>query len=112
VDERVQGREAPDVALDLACLAEVHLARGEPAQALPLLERALTLHASAPKDPLEEAWASFLLARALWAQGGEEARARARALAKEARSRMEGLGLRAQEKARQVLAWQRRVEAP
>jgi eukaryotic-like serine/threonine-protein kinase len=111
VDERVQGREAPDVALDLACLAEVHLARGESAQALPLLERALTLHASAPKDPLEEGWASFLLARALWAQRGEGARARARALAEEARRRMEGLGLRARERARQVLAWQRQVEA-
>ncbi|SEL87662.1 Serine/threonine protein kinase [Stigmatella aurantiaca] len=111
VDERVQGREAPDVALDLACLAEVHLAQGESARALPLLERALTLHTRAPKDPLEEGWASFLLARALWAQRGEAERARARALAEAARSQMEGLGLRARERARQVVAWQRQVEA-
>ncbi|MDC0713501.1 serine/threonine-protein kinase [Stigmatella sp. ncwal1] len=109
VDERVQGGEAPDVALDLTCLAEVHLARGNPAQATPLLERAQQLHAHAPRDPLDEAWTSFLLARALLAQRGGLARARATALAGEARTRMEGLGLRAREKLRQVVAWQRRA---
>nr|WP_306818537.1 serine/threonine-protein kinase [Archangium lipolyticum] len=107
VDERVLGAEAPDVALDLACLAEVHLARGTPEQAVPLLERARLLHGSAPKEPLDAAWASFLLARALTEQRGSPDSARATALAEEAQTRMEGLGLRARVKLRQVVAWRR-----
>jgi hypothetical protein len=112
VDERVQGAEAPDIALDLACLAEVHLARGAPEQATPLLERAQRLHVSAPRDPLDAAWASFLLARALTEQRKASERARASALAEEARTRMEGLGLRARAELRQVMAWRQREEAP
>jgi tetratricopeptide (TPR) repeat protein len=112
VDERVQGGEAPDVALDLACLAEAHLALGAPEQAVPLLERARKLHASAPRDPLDEAWAHFLLARALGEQRASPDRARAAGLAEEARKRMEGLGSRARVELRQVLAWQRREAAP
>ncbi len=112
VDERVQGAEAPDVALDLACLAEAHLALGAPEQAVPLLERARKIHESAPRDPLDEAWASFLLARALGEQRTAPDRARAAGLAEEARKRMEELGLRARVELRQVTAWQRREEAP
>lgn len=112
VDERVQGVNAPDVALDLACLAEGHLALGAPEQAVPLLERARKLHTSAPRDPLDEAWAVFLLARALGEQRSAPDRPRAAALAEEARGRMEGLGIRARGELKQVLAWQRRGEAP
>jgi tetratricopeptide (TPR) repeat protein/tRNA A-37 threonylcarbamoyl transferase component Bud32 len=112
LDERVQGVEAPDVALDLACLAEGHLALGAPEQAAPVLERARRLHASAPRDPLDEAWAAFLLARALGEQRASPELARAAALAEEARGRMEALGLRARVELRQVMAWQRRGEAP
>ncbi|WP_224247829.1 serine/threonine-protein kinase [Hyalangium gracile] len=112
LDERVQGAEAPDVALDLACLAEGHLALGAPAQAVPLLERARRLHRIAPRDPLDEAWATFLLARALGEQRSAAERARAVALAEEARTRMEGLGIRARVELRQVMAWRQRVEAP
>ncbi|HYI02380.1 tetratricopeptide repeat protein, partial [Hyalangium sp.] len=112
LDERVQGVEAPDVALDLACLAEGHLALGTPEQAAPLLERARRLHASAPRDPLDEAWAAFLLARALGEQRASLDPARAAALAEEARGSMEALGLRARVELRQVMAWQRRGEAP
>jgi tetratricopeptide (TPR) repeat protein len=112
LDERVQGKEAPDVALDLACLADGHLALGAPEQAVPLLERARKLHASAPRDPLDEAWAAFLLARALGEQRTAPDRARAAELAEEARRKMEGLGPRARVELRQVLAWQRREAAP
>jgi eukaryotic-like serine/threonine-protein kinase len=112
LDERVQGVEAPDVALDLTCLAEGHLALGAPEQAVPLLERARRLHTSAPRDPLDEAWAAFLLARALGEQRSSSERARAAALAEEARGRMEGLGIRARVELKQVMAWQRRGEAP
>jgi tetratricopeptide (TPR) repeat protein len=111
VDERAQGAHDPDVALDLACLAEVHLAQGRPEQAVPLLERARRLHESAPKDPLDAAWASFLLARALSEQREVSERARAAALAEEAQVRMEGLGLRARVELMRVVAWRRR-EAP
>jgi tetratricopeptide (TPR) repeat protein len=112
LDERVQGAEAPDVALDLACLAEGHLALGMPEQAVPLLERARRLHTSAPRDPLDEAWAAFLLARALSEQQSAPDRTRAVALAEEARGRMEALGIRARVELKQVQAWQRRGEAP
>lgn len=112
VDERVQGVNAPDVALDLACLAEGRLALGEPEQAVPLLERARKLHTSAPRDPLDEAWAAFLLARALGELRSAPDRTRAAALAEEARERMESLGLRARVELKQVLAWQRRGEGP
>lgn len=112
LDERVQGKEAPDVALDLACLSEGYLALGAPEQAVPLLERARKLHASAPRDPLDEAWASFLLARALGEQHQASDRARAVDLAEEARRQMEELGLRARVELRQVMAWQRREGAP
>ncbi|QRN93861.1 tetratricopeptide repeat protein [Archangium violaceum] len=111
VDARVQGEQSPDVALDLACLGEAHLARSAPEQAVPLLERARLLHLSAPRDPLDAAWASFLLARALTERGEAPDRARATELAEEARTRMEGLGLRARMELRQVMAW-RRGETP
>ena len=108
LDERAQGADAPDVAQDLACLAETHLALGTPEQAVPLLERARRLHARAPRDPLDEAWASFLLARALWEQRSAEAPTRATALAEQARVQLDGLGLRARVELRHVLAWQQR----
>ena len=111
VDERVQGAESPDVALDLSCLAEVHLARGAPEQAVPLMERARRLDASAPRDPLDEAWNRFLLARSLGEQHPVQERSRAIALAEEARQQLERLGLRARVELRQVAAWQRRREA-
>ncbi|WP_422724030.1 tetratricopeptide repeat protein [Hyalangium rubrum] len=112
VDERVQGGEAPDAALDLACLAEAHLALRAPEQAAPLLERARKLHVSAPRDPLDEAWACFLLARALGEQRSAPDPTRATALAEEARTQLEGLGLRARVELRQVQAWQRRGGTP
>jgi tetratricopeptide (TPR) repeat protein len=112
LDERAQGADAPDVALDLACLAETHLALGTPEQAVPLLERARRLHASAPRDPLDEAWASFLLAQALWEQRSAPDPKRATALAEQARVQLDGLGLRARVELRKVLAWQNRHGFP
>lgn len=108
VDERAQGAVSPDVALDLACLGQAHLALGAPARAAPLLERAREIHASAPRDPLDEAWACFLLARALGEQRSTEEGARASTLAEEARTRLERLGLRARRELREVVAWQQR----
>jgi len=112
LDERARGADSPDVALDLACLAEAHLALGDPEQAVPLLERARGLHLRSPRDPLEEAWASFLLAQALWEQRSGTDRKRATVLAEEARVQLDGLGLRSQVELQKVQAWQRRHAAP
>ena len=112
LDEKTQGAEAPDVALDLACLAEAHLALAAPDQAVPLLERAGRIHARSPRDPLDAAWATFLLARALGEQGQGPHRSRAAVLAEESRSRLEALGLRARWELREVMAWQARHPAP
>jgi tetratricopeptide (TPR) repeat protein len=114
IDEKAQGADAPDVALDLACLAEMHLALGTPEQAVPLLERARQLHENAPRDPLDEAWATFLLAQALWEQRSTPDPTRSTALAEQARAQLDGLGLRARVELRKVLAWlsQRRLTQP
>ncbi|AKJ02528.1 serine/threonine protein kinase [Archangium gephyra] len=111
-DERAQGTETPDVAMDLACVAEAHLALGDPEQAVPLLERARLLNAKAPRDPLDEAWVSFLLARALGEREPAVELARAAALAEEARVRMTALGTRARLELKEVTAWQERHPAP
>ncbi len=112
LDEKTQGAESPDVALDLACLAEAHLALSAPAQAVPLLERAGSIHARSPRDPLDAAWATFLLARALGEQRGAGDRARAATLAGESRHRLEALGVRARWELREVTAWQARHMGP
>jgi tetratricopeptide (TPR) repeat protein len=112
LDEKAQGADAPDVALDLACLAEAHLALAAPAQAVPLLERAGRIHARSPRDPLDAAWATFLLARALGEQGQGPHRSRAAVLAEESRGRLEALGVRARWELREVTGWLARYPAP
>lgn len=112
VDEGDQGTEGPDAALDLACMAQARLALGAPTQAVPLLERARELHGRFPKDPLDEAWASFLLARALGEQHPPVDSARVTTLVGEARGRLEALGSRASEELRELQAWQRERGGP
>ncbi|WP_375772610.1 serine/threonine-protein kinase [Archangium gephyra] len=111
-DERAQGPETPDVAFDLACAAEAHLALGEAQHAVPLLERARRVHQRAPRDPLDEAWVSFLLARALGEGDPAVELSRAAALAEEARAQMTALGTRASLELREVQDWQQRHPAP
>jgi tetratricopeptide (TPR) repeat protein len=69
--EKALGREHPDVSLVLLSLGEFHLARGRPAEALPLLERAM-----AHVYPKDESDVAFALARALWDAGKELPHAR------------------------------------
>jgi serine/threonine-protein kinase len=76
------GPDHPDLAEPLLGLGELHLARRRPADALPPLERALRLH-----NRGQEASIRLTLAEALWQSGGD--RARARALAGEARESYE-----------------------
>jgi tetratricopeptide (TPR) repeat protein/tRNA A-37 threonylcarbamoyl transferase component Bud32 len=107
-DERTQGAESPDTALDLGCLGEARLGLGAPREAVPLLERARRIDARARLDRKEAARVSFLLARALWERGSPEERARAMALAREARGWLEAQGARARSELREVAAWQAR----
>ena len=81
IDEAALGAAHPDLAYDLACLGEAALGLGDPRGATELLERAAILGAAAPAD--DRARASFALARALWAGGGDRDRARALAAAAE-----------------------------
>jgi len=85
VIERAHGPAAPQLARHLGGLGSVMLARGAPAEALPLLERALALASAIDDDDLAEL--RLALARALW--DTQQDRARARALAEQARR---GLG--------------------
>jgi tetratricopeptide (TPR) repeat protein len=112
-DERVKGaEETPDMAVDLACVAEAHLALGDVERAVPLLERARRVHERAPRDPLDEAWVSFLLARALGEREPAVELARAATLADEARVKLTRLGTRARLELREVTDWRKRHPAP
>ncbi|HEX8818760.1 MAG TPA: serine/threonine-protein kinase [Archangium sp.] len=96
IGEKVLGPEHPQVAETLLGLAEVALARGQPAQALPPLERALSMDTS-----FERAEFQFTLARALEASGG--ALERARQLATEALEHYRRIGN--QPKGTEVSQW-------
>ncbi|MFP2927883.1 tetratricopeptide repeat protein [Pyxidicoccus sp. 3LG] len=109
LDEQTQGAESPDVALDLACLGEAQLGLGAPERALPLLERARSIHEKAWLDRRDSARTSFLLARALWTRRAPEERTRALELAKEARDWLEAQGLRTRQELRELVAWQEKA---
>jgi len=88
--ERLLGPSAPQAAYPLARLAELELLEGNPARAVDLATRALTLHEASGASPDVTAAAKFLVARALWdspSTGKESRRDRPRAhrLAREAR---------------------------
>lgn len=75
IDEPKLGADHPDLAYDLACIGEAKLGLGDPRGATELLERAVFLDRQAPAD--DRSRARFALARALWASGGDRARAHA-----------------------------------
>jgi serine/threonine-protein kinase len=85
--EKKLGKDYPDLAYVFAVQATLLLERGKPAEALPLLERALKL---SPKGA-SLAEMQFSLARALWEAKRSE-RSRAVALATEARDAFQRLG--------------------
>jgi eukaryotic-like serine/threonine-protein kinase len=75
----------PDLVETLLGLGELHLAQGSPAEAVPLLERAL-----APAPAAIHAQVQFTLAQALWDSAGN--RTRARGLAVQAREYYQRIG--------------------
>lgn len=83
IRERALGPDHPDVASSLLGVAEVELSREHFAAAKRLAERALAIRETATVGALEVAEARLFLARILWHDHGE--RARARVLAAEAR---------------------------
>lgn len=76
MSERVKGPQHVLSADPLEGLAEVALRAQKPADAVPLLERALALREGTPAHPLSQARTRFLLARALWDSGVDVARAK------------------------------------
>jgi tetratricopeptide (TPR) repeat protein/predicted Ser/Thr protein kinase len=80
---RAFGEDNRQLALPLAGMGEDLLGLVRAQEAIGPLERAVALQEIPPSDPQDLAWARFLLARALWDGGGD--RARARALAEQAR---------------------------
>jgi serine/threonine-protein kinase len=79
IREKTQGASHPLMAEPLFALAELSLARQKPREAVPLLERALSLAGAEYVNRVR-----LLLAEALWQVG--DARPRARALAEQARA--------------------------
>ena len=67
--EKNLGAEHPRLAHPLMRLGKQMLARKQPRQALPLLERAVKLREGAAGDPVDLAEVRFALARALWDTG-------------------------------------------
>jgi eukaryotic-like serine/threonine-protein kinase len=86
-------------------LAKAEMAMARPADAIPLLERALTLTQSLQWRPSFQAHAKLTLARALWDAARD--RGRAVALAREAESIYAGLGPRAAKDRDVAAAWLR-----
>ncbi len=107
LNESVQGPDSMDVGRDVLCLAEAHLALGEPEKALPLAERARERLGSSSGERWDTGRATFVLARVLLALKPPD-RARATAMAGEAQTRFETLGLRARRELEHVVAWRQR----
>ena len=66
----------PETAHALHGLGEIRLARGVPAAAVQMFERALRIRQQPQSDPVLAADTEFGLARALWDSGGDRAKAR------------------------------------
>ncbi|MEM9462747.1 MAG: tetratricopeptide repeat protein [Myxococcota bacterium] len=94
--EKVMGPDHPHVAYSLGDLATVALEMGDPASARAYAERAVSVREAANVEPVLLAEARFILAKALWPAPSE--RARARALAKQAKTMAAAVGTRGQPK--------------
>ncbi|WNG40448.1 tetratricopeptide repeat protein [Archangium violaceum] len=108
--EKADGLESQDGAQALTCTGEAYVELGAADKAVPLLERAWHTLTQKVKhgDPLVVGKTAFVLARALLKTRAAPDRARALAMAEEARTQLESLGARGQMGLQKVLAWQRR----
>ncbi len=106
--EQALGAEHPLTAQTLVALAEVDLERHAPTSARVRARRAVAIIASGPADPSQMAPARFALARALWID--PEQRARARGLAQQALEAFRRSEAPQPEEAARVEAWLARPE--
>jgi hypothetical protein len=97
------GPRHPDVAYALVGLAEVALARHDAEDARAHAERAVSIREACETSPELLAEARFVLARALWPDRSQ--RARARTLAEQARDAYVELGEGEAESLAEVRAW-------
>ena len=109
IDEKAFGPDHPDVAMVLTGIGEADLALGKPAVAVALLERSLAFRAAHTGDIVERADTEFALCRALTAVGAPASRARARALAMQARDGYANADARGAPGLREVDAWLERA---
>ncbi|OJH37374.1 serine/threonine-protein kinase [Cystobacter ferrugineus] len=109
VTEKAEGLESEDGASALSCAGEAYLAMGAAQKAVPLLEHARRIQTrrGKPGDPWVAGKTAFALARALLETRSSPDRARALAMAEEARTLLESAGLRGRTELQQVLVWQR-----
>ncbi|NMO17234.1 tetratricopeptide repeat protein [Pyxidicoccus fallax] len=105
--QRIQGLGTVATAKAEGCIAEAWLLLGEPDKALPLAERVRARLGTSSFEGMETAWHTFVLARTLRALKPPDP-ARSAAMAEEARSRFQALGLMARPELEAVMAWQRR----
>jgi eukaryotic-like serine/threonine-protein kinase len=84
IEERELGLEALNLSYVLTGIGVSYLLEGNPASAIVVLERALKIRQAQEPDPAKRAETAFALARALWESNRD--RARARALAEEAKA--------------------------
>ena len=101
------GPDHPDLAYPLTGLGQSLLGLTKPADALPLLERALTLRTTHEIDPALLAKTRFALARALWTTPATQGRdrPRARTLAEQARDAYAALGDATKTELAEVQTW-------
>jgi serine/threonine protein kinase/tetratricopeptide (TPR) repeat protein len=95
----------PNLAALFYNMAEVHLLRHEPRQAIPLFERSLKIREAQPGNGSSLTKVRFALAQALWDGGGD--RVRAVALAAQARDTWAAAGEPARAKLAEVTKWLR-----
>ncbi|WP_257463307.1 tetratricopeptide repeat protein [Archangium lipolyticum] len=110
VIEKADGPESMSGASALTCVGKAHLALGAAEKAVPLLERARSIQTrwGEPREPATAASTTFLLARALVETRSAPDRARALALAEEARKWLESVGVRGRPELQKVQDWLRR----
>lgn len=102
IDERVLGREHPNVAQNLAAIAAIHIKEGEPARARPLLEEALAIFAEFEVDPVVVGFSQVELGQLLWEEGERD---RARELLDAAQAAFTAAGEAAKPQLDGLTAW-------
>jgi eukaryotic-like serine/threonine-protein kinase len=103
IREQANERRAKWVATSLVAIGMIHLERGAPDEAIPVLERALELRIADGLHPDLVAEARHRLAVALWEGGGD--RARSLALAEQAADEYRALGPMTVEALRDLDGW-------